>query len=135
MEISIEQYNKMAERLTELEYKEAEQKANSTSDLISRQAAVDLVTNMEFMNNTAKGILRDRLRKLPSAQPERKKGKWIYVERREPQYDIEGEETWSLLYGCSECGWVHPVIEGFGQYNFCPNCGADMRGEKDGKNE
>lgn len=41
MEISIEQYNKMAERLTELEYKEAEQKANSTSDLISRQATID----------------------------------------------------------------------------------------------
>ena len=40
------------------------------ADYIDRQAAVDLVTDMEFMNNTAKGILRDRLRKLPSAQPE-----------------------------------------------------------------
>ena len=38
------------------------------NDLISRQAAIDLVIDMEFMNNTAKGILRDRLRKLPSAQ-------------------------------------------------------------------
>lgn len=41
-----------------------------TIDAVSRQAAIDLVTDMEFMNNTAKGILRDRLRKLPSAQPE-----------------------------------------------------------------
>lgn len=40
-----------------------------TDDTIYRQAAIDLVTDMEFMNNTAKGILRDRLRKLPSAQP------------------------------------------------------------------
>ena len=40
------------------------------NDTISRQAAIDLVIDMEFMNNTAKGILRDRLRKLPSAQPE-----------------------------------------------------------------
>ena len=41
------------------------------ADAVSRQAAIDLVTDMEFMNNTAKGILRDRLRKLPSAPPER----------------------------------------------------------------
>lgn len=41
-----------------------------SKDTIYRQAAVDLVTDMEFMNDTAKGILRDRLRKLPSAQPE-----------------------------------------------------------------
>lgn len=37
-------------------------------DVIYRQAAIDLVTDMEFMNNTAKGILRDRLRNLPPAQ-------------------------------------------------------------------
>lgn len=40
------------------------------SDPIDRQAAIDLVTDMEFMNNTAKGILRERLRKLVFEQPE-----------------------------------------------------------------
>lgn len=124
MEISVEQYNKMAERLTELEYKEAEQKANSTSDLISRQAAVDLVTNMEFMNNTAKGILRDRLRKLPSAQPERKKGKWIKG-GEQPYFRKHFD-----IVVCSKCN-----KRGEYRWNYCPNCGADMRGEKDEKNE
>ena len=28
-------------------------------------------------------------------------------------------------YKCSNCEKVHG-----GEYNFCPNCGADMRGEK-----
>ena len=56
-------------------------------------------------------------------------GEWILMERREPQYDIMGVKTWGVAYRCSECGFVHSVIEDFGHYVFCPNCGADMRGE------
>lgn len=29
---------------------------------------------------------------------------------------------------CDQCGWN--VEEYVGDYNYCPNCGADMRGEK-----
>jgi hypothetical protein len=29
---------------------------------------------------------------------------------------------------CDQCGFITYAIEGhMGQYNFCPNCGADMR--------
>ena len=35
---------------------------------------------------------------------------------------------------CSECGCYiecnNPFLFGIGKCNFCPNCGADMRGEK-----
>lgn len=30
---------------------------------------------------------------------------------------------------CNMCGWENDV--GARHYNFCPNCGADMRGDKD----
>lgn len=47
-------------------------------------------------------------------QPERKKGMWI-----------DNHTT------CSECGWqmIDDVIESpnIVGFNFCPNCGADMR--------
>lgn len=35
---------------------------------------------------------------------------------------------------CSICHWIHEDNNGFAlitKYNFCPNCGADMRGEKE----
>lgn len=64
---------------------------------------------------------------MPSAQPERKRGKWVFYEDRSPVWDIAGEKTWARAYKCSECSFVHSVIEDFGQYAFCPNCGADMR--------
>lgn len=64
---------------------------------------------------------------IPSAEPERKKGEWI-------KEDLSGYLTpgGNSIYHCSECGhtegpWPHPRLT-----NFCPSCGANMRGE-DGK--
>ena len=60
---------------------------------------------------------------LPSAQTERKQGKWIYGE---DEYGIDG-------YHCDKCGffvpwdYAHNFINYIEDYNFCPNCGADMR--------
>ena len=62
---------------------------------------------------------------LPSAQPERNKGSWNV---------IQGD-----IVVCSECGMCAPksmtgcLINRHlepNRTNFCPNCGADMRGEK-----
>ena len=51
---------------------------------------------------------------VPSA--DRPKGEWIYQFR-----DSENEE-----YRCSVCDYPQGHT-----HNFCPNCGADMRGEDD----
>ena len=61
-----------------------------------------------------------RIEALPSAQPMRKRGKW-----RRRLVDNGFNADWH----CSECGWK-TAIEEHG-YNYCPNCGADMRGEQD----
>lgn len=47
------------------------------------------------------------------AEPERKKGYWI-VKEEDWRKQLELDE-------CSECGFATTK-----QYNFCPNCGADM---------
>ena len=53
------------------------------------------------------------------AQPERKRGKW--VEANTHTYGI---------YECTACkAWTYIPNEPR-DYNFCPRCGADMRGEK-----
>ena len=59
----------------------------------------------------------------PSAE---RRGRWVHYEHREPQYDIEGYKTWAEEYQCSNCGFIHTVIEDFGHYAFCPRCGARM---------
>ena len=88
-------------------------------DLISRQAAIDALKNQMSDRNDLYNIPVRRsiviLEQLPSAQPERKPGHWeIYIISM-----LDGEGC-----RCSECGF-----EGAPYWDFCPNCGADMRGE------
>lgn len=54
---------------------------------------------------------------MPTIEPERKKGKWI-----NNVHDIAI---------CNQCGYMTPYDRAIDDYeygNFCPNCGADMRG-------
>ena len=68
------------------------------------------------------GILSGAM-KLLEIQPtiEPKNGKW-----RRRLVDCGFNADWH----CSRCGWKTSLEEH--GYNFCPNCGADMRGEEDG---
>ena len=54
------------------------------------------------------------VKSMPTIEPERKKGEWI----EDGYYD--------LPCVCSYCG-----TEGERKWNFCPNCGSDMRGDDD----
>lgn len=114
------------------------------SDLISRQAAIDALWSLDVEID----VILKRLKGLPSAQPDlnewctdckeydkekhhcprfnrvirealkdaqpRKPGKWTIYDRHTIPYQ----------YICSECGAYHRA-----RYDFCPSCGADMRGK------
>ena len=91
--------------------------ALETSDCVSRQAAIDALACLDDYEEEA----IETLRKLPSAQPERR-GKWIYYPK------ASGSVTSTAVHFfpvCSECGREHPIS------NYCPNCGARME-EEDG---
>lgn len=49
---------------------------------------------------------------------ERPKGKWIDA--------MAGEMP---IQACDQCNTFFPLAYTGGGHNFCPNCGADMRGE------
>lgn len=61
------------------------------------------------------------VRTMPSAQPERKRGKWIEV-----------NDAYNRISGrCSACGWeAHMYEDDVVGMPFCPSCGADMREEE-----
>jgi len=91
----------------------------SEIDWISRQAAIDAAKDWYegLICGSFRG-LEKRLKSLPSAQPEQKKGEWI-------------ETEFLKLRECSCCHvrWGMYDVENF---NFCPNCGAEMKGESNG---
>ena len=80
--------------------------------LISAQAVIDALTHK--WNGMVTSVF-DVINSLPSAQPERKTGKWIPLDDRYP---------WSPWYQCSECGAVRKNVAFM--ENYCPNCGARL---------
>ena len=91
------------------------------SDLISRQWFMECIDegwirfDTEKDANTYIHLVRDIA---PSAQP--KRGRWLDA-------NICGELP---VIVCDQCNTFFPIAFG-GFHNFCLNCGADMRGEKD----
>ena len=105
-------------------------------DLISRQDAIDALGEKPVGDTDWDLGCRNQwewdteiLRTLPSAEPERKKGEWL---EKDVFTSTKGRiKEWQSAK-CSVCGKYHttPYLYYFGNYNFCPNCGAEMRGDR-----
>lgn len=103
------------------------------ADAISRQAAIDALISFFGLSVEEEygSAVNEVINALPSVQPEYKMGHWIIFEGASDQYDD---------IKCSECNTAFTVDTkhfcdiGFTvrDFKFCPNCGADMRGEANG---
>ena len=106
----------------------------NNSDTISRQAAIDAVEALAYHADkyvidsdvhevhgfrTGLAVAERQLSLVPSAQPERKMGKWIKLDAHAHLAD----------HKCSACGQecYVPTCMGDSMYDYCPNCGARMK--------
>lgn len=85
-------------------------------DLIDRQAAIDAVKDRYYKYDRFAKVeeLVWEIEGLPPEQPERKRGKWIDYVNSHCECSVCHTE-WSYFQNETEC------------FEFCPNCGADMR--------
>jgi hypothetical protein len=103
------------------------------SDLISRKEVLKHIEKIrqgaQMMDDIRRAsiimngmdLCEEAVRNQPSAQSERKKGKWI-----DEGFYADGHGAHA--FRCSECGGH--IIE-YDADPFCKWCGADMRGEED----
>lgn len=80
---------------------------------MTRDEALEILKAIYFIDEKKQKALNMAIETL-----ERKHGKWI-------DQVVEDE---LLAQKCSVCGYLEYV---YGRPNYCPNCGADMRGEED----
>ena len=94
------------------------------SDLIRRKDALyqiwDWVTKREYEHTNATYWLQKRIEAIPSA--DRPQGEWEDT-GKDPSHSHPLTAIW---YRCSECGYGTNA-----KTNFCPDCGAEMKGEDD----
>ena len=100
------------------------ERLDTDSDTISRQAAIDAIDEIEAEVAEGFGFEYEKWRKyfcdLPPAQPERIKGHWIE------------HDDGLVACECSVCHEKYNLYEeDVFERNYCPNCGAEMRGEQD----
>lgn len=97
------------------------------NDLISRQAAIDAIDRLDIPEDMCVFEILSHIEleigTLPSVQPQKTAGRWIEV-----------DDAYNRISGrCSACGWEsHMYEDDVVGMNYCPNCGADMRGKQDG---
>lgn len=97
------------------------------SDLISRQDAIGKIKDwMKFVGyrHIERNVMEctiQMLEELPSAEPKQKTGKWIHDGK-----DFPHGNDWIHCSVCGKRGINVPAD----LTNYCPNCGADMRGNK-----
>ncbi len=76
----------------------------------------------ELIFDALKTAIESEINNVPSA--DRPQGEWIWSPR-----DTDG----TVSGCCSNCSFSHLFIGGHtAQYNYCPNCGARMKGADDG---
>ena len=67
------------------------------------------------------GVIKHLIDAQPTIEPERKTGRWIKVNGK----------TAINCSACYHCSWSLSFEDTVKRFKFCPNCGADMRGEQD----
>ena len=91
------------------------------SDLIKRSDAIEKIADYFDLIGYSRRFAKILLDKVPSA--DRPKGEWI-----EDYHGNGWNDYWD--YTCSNCGKRYERADAvLCKANFCPNCGADMRGE------
>lgn len=106
-------------------------------DYIKREDAIEAIRRSPISNMGTKLFCYDEIGDIPAADVV---GRSLYDHAIRHAVRLSTERKtgkWSEEYKCSECGYSAVIrVEHDGSvvwesapFNYCPNCGADMRGE------
>lgn len=100
---------------------EVEPQKGNDSDLIRRSDAIKSVLGITMIQGRVPmDTVIYQITSIPAVEP--KQGEWIISEVRFGNYK----------YQCKVCGWhEHHAYNDVKPYNFCPHCGAKMKGADD----
>lgn len=95
------------------------------NDSISRRDAINAV-HKAGITEYDETLAIEEIEMVPPAEPERKKGKWIFYETENERYDDIKcpfcKKTYTVdAYRIDDIGFTAE------DFKFCPNCGAEMK--------
>ena len=128
MAIEALEQNESAEEWYKLFVEKLEQEPSG--DAISRQAVFEQINcwigSGEYRYTNATHYLMERVKHISPIKQEPPTGHWMRKTKVDGVYDIAGVKTWGIKCQCDRCDFTTIVVEDFGYYKYCPNCGCRM---------
>ena len=126
--ISREALKKKFERLVDETIPYGGVAVNDMRELIDNAPTVENLTI--FCENADEKTIEELKAEMQKAKlalfEERPQGEWI---AREDFDFLDENKVRHNHFMCEKCGFIHDFIDGHtSQYNFCPQCGADLKG-------
>lgn len=95
-------------------------------DIPSPAGCPEYVEHHEQIQNMM-GVVDGWIKKISEEEPTYRTGHWV---KRIHVIKTKNMEESLPIWNCSECGRAYDPFTADRFINFCPECGADMRGEK-----
>ena len=98
--------------------------------LPSSEPTTKCIAQIRIDRDDLQDLVNEKVNEIVETMSEPKTGRWIRKEKEINDCDGHRAYYW---YECDNCG-ARPPKDQWGQEwnsDFCPNCGADMRGEQD----
>lgn len=87
------------------------------TDLIRREDAIKAINSVGWLEDAE---YEEKILAVPTIEP--KRGEWIKT---------KNDGVWRYAEAYAECDQCHKVVFNGWKMNFCPNCGARMKGADD----
>jgi hypothetical protein len=105
-------------------------KLNPCEDYVSRQATLNAIIKELCIKDESYLLQSEKtiynvVKNMPPVTPKIETGHWSRKTKVDA-YDLAGVKTWGIKCQCDRCTFTTIVIEDFGYYTYCPNCGAKM---------
>lgn len=125
---AIKALEELPKRRKEVKRWKAKALEQQDDDCISRQAVNEIINDIrDCISVEGYWAILERMKKLSPVNPqEPKTGHWMRKTKVDGVYDIAGVKTWGVKCQCDKCDFTTTVIEDFGYYKYCPNCGTKM---------
>lgn len=92
--------------------------------LIDADALIGTLHNHGFYDGNDRTLVYEVIQLQPTIERKREKGKWIDGHR------MRFDGTFYWFRQCDQCGYERNDCNTEKDTNFCPDCGANMRGEQ-----
>ena len=106
-------------------------KENEEARRVLGDVSAYLASRATLQNETLAGhTFIDICKAIKALEQQPEVGRWMRKTKVDGLYDISGVKTWGIKCQCDRCDFTTTVIEDFGYYTYCPNCGAKMEVEE-----